>query len=249
MERSAGAFADPGAAKRVAEEVVLSGYPDVFVEDIQEGRVAWRSSGMGHTGHSPNLHGRRYVANRGDLVDAKGQAERIREAFVDRPVEKVEEMSWSWPKQLRLVGSCLAVMYTSDKWQKKRGDMIDYKHIAEGPQNFYVAHDFLRDFDSDPSGSAKLQVGGPMIEMQGTMPDAFAVLAPALGVQAQLNGPDGMEPNPGENLYQIDLDGVTLGAAKHPETGETFLILYDDKRVLALITGRILDVEKDGIVG
>jgi hypothetical protein len=200
----------------------------------------------------PTPTARRYVVNR---RDARAEAERLRETFVDRPVEKRERVPWEWPKSLHEVGQCVAVMYSSDKWQKRRGDMIDYKHVSEGPQRISVASGFLRDFESDPSGRRKLKLSGPEVEVNGPLPDAFAVLAPLIGFQVRLYEPgSGADPKltgGDEGLYQVDTDPrqVTLGAAKHPETGETFLVMYDRRRVLAIITGDILDVEKDGIVG
>lgn len=194
---------------------------------------------------------RRYVVNR----SSRGEAERLRETFVDRPVEKSEQVRWHWPKVMREVGQCVSVMYSSDKWQKRRNDNVDYKHVSEGPQRISVVRGFLRDFESDPSGRRSLGVVGPEVEVNGPMPDSFAVLAPLLGFQVRLyeRGEDGEPELPkGENgLYQVDTDPrlVSLGAAKHPETGETFLVVYDKAKVLAIITGDILDVKKDGIVG
>ena len=181
-------------------------------------------------------------------------AEQLRETFVDRPVEKVEQVRWHWPTELLEIGACEAVMYCSDKWHRK-GQYEDYKHIAEGPQRLSVASGFLRDFETDPSGRTELAIPSVPVEIDGRMPDSFAVLAPLLGFQCRLyelrpNG-DLVLPAAGEDLYQVDTDpdAVTLGAAKHPETGATFLVVYDCHRVLAMITGDQLDVLKDGITG
>jgi hypothetical protein len=204
---------------------------------------------MRYTPTSPALL-RRYVVNRG----SREEAEHIRETFVDRPVEKSERVRWHWPKSVQEVGQCVAVMYSSDKWQKRRGELVDYKHVSEGPQRISVARGFLRDFDSDPSGRRALTVVGPHVKLNGPMPDSFAVLAPLLGLQVrlyELQGNEPVLPSGDEGLYQVDTDPerVMLGAAKHPESNETFLIVYDGGRVLAVITGDVLDVKKDGIVG
>jgi hypothetical protein len=133
--------------------------------------------------------------------------------------------------------------------------MIDYKHVSEGTQRISVVKGFLRDFEGDPSGRRSLKLCGPQVEVNGPMPEAFAVLAPLIGFQVRLYDDDSDEeptlPKGDDGLYQVDTDPrqVTLGAAKHPETGETFLLVYDKRRVLAIITGDILNVEKDGIVG
>lgn len=191
---------------------------------------------------------RRYVVN-ASRKHTRNEAERIRETFMDRPVERVDYVNWKWPKKLREVGQCMAVMYSSDKW-KKKGQLEDYKHVSEGEQRLYVRDGFLRDADADPSGRKKLQACGPMVEVNGELPNAFAVLAPLLGLQARLYDCTSEEEGQfGDDYYQIDVTGATLGAAKHPETGETFLIVYTPKQVLAMITGDVLDVKRDGIVG
>lgn len=195
-------------------------------------------------------HARRYVVNR----SSRGEAERLRETFVDRPVERSEKVRWHWPGVMREVGQCVAVMYSSDKWQKRRNNNIDYKHVSEGPQRISVVRGFLRDFESDPSGRRALRMVGPEVKVNGPMPDSFAVLAPLLGFQIRLYEGDDLNPQLPEGddgLYQVDTDPrrVMLGAAKHPQTSETFLIVYDSAKVLAIITGDILNVEKDGIVG
>ena len=195
---------------------------------------------------------RRYVAN---FSDDRAEARRIREAFVDRPVEKTEQVGWKWPKTMIEVGQCIAVMYSSDKWQPARGDMVDYKHVSEGPQRVSVVPGFLRDFENDPSARRWLDVEGAEVKVDGPMPNSFAELAPLLGFQLRLyrSNEDGelFLPNGDEFTYQVDTDPRTekLGAAKHPDTGETFLIVYSKRKLLAIITGDILDVEKDGIVG
>lgn len=193
---------------------------------------------------------RRYVVNSSRRRYAENDAEAMREAFVDRPVEKEETVSWKWPKRMREVGECVAVMYTSDKW-KDEGDYKDYKHVAEGPQEIYFPDGFLRDYDADPSGRKKLEVCGPYVDLNGPMPDAFAVLAPVLGVQVCLYEEDeaGELVLTDDGYRQVDIDGAKLGGARHPKTREAFLIIYDSKRVLALVTGDALDVERDGIVG
>ena len=192
---------------------------------------------------------RRYVVNRSES-QAEAAARKMRETFVDEPVEKVQTVKWNWPRRMREVGECVATMYTSDKWQDK-GDYADYKHVSEGPQMIYVADGFLRDADADPSGRKKLRVLGPMVDLNTPMPNAFAVLAPILGVQIRLyeEDEDGELVLTDDGLRQVDIDSAKLGGARHPKTDEAFLIVYDSRRVLAIIVGDKLDVERDGIVG
>ena len=177
-------------------------------------------------------------------VDAKA----LRETFMDRPASRKTKLKWSWPKQMIEAGSCEAVMYTSDKWRDE-GDYQDYKHVAEGPQTIYVKKGFL----ADHTGK-EIVLCGPVVEVVTDMPDTIAMLAPILGVQCRLydEGDDGEAylPSGNKNLYQVDIKGAKLGAAKHPDTGETFLVVYtENEGVLCMITGTKLDVLKDGIVG
>jgi len=192
---------------------------------------------------------RRYIVNAGKKRQTRNAAEALRETFMDRAVERVDYVKWKWPKHMREVGQCVSVMYSSDKW-KPKGDMEDYKHVSEGPQRLYVQAGFLRDADADPSGRRQLSVCGPTVQVNGRMPAAFAVLAPLLGIQARLyECAQGDEDVLGEDYFQIDVGGAFLGAAQHPDSGETFLIVYTPSRVLAMITGDVLDVKRDGIVG
>jgi len=181
---------------------------------------------------------------------AEEAARKMREKFYDKEPKHVETVRWKWPSRMREVGECVAVMYTSDKWHES-GNYEDYKHVAEGPQTIYVVDGFLRDADADPSGRKKLSVCGPMVDLNGPMPDAFAVLAPILGVQVRLyeETDDRELVLTDDGLRQVDIAGAKLGGARHPRTGEAFLIIYDSRRVLAIIVGEKLDVERDGIVG
>lgn len=187
---------------------------------------------------------RRYSVNARDSVAA---AREIRRKFHDKEAEKETPVPWDWPEELQEIGTCEAVMYASSKWQKNPHKIIDYKHVAEGPQRILVRPGFVQDH----RGNKALKVVGPRHELND-MPDAFAVLDKILGVQVRLYKGTDEDPQmpPGDDgYYQIDIPGAYLGAAKHPETGETFLIVYTNDGVHCLIVGEQLDVEKDGIVG
>ncbi len=192
---------------------------------------------------------RRFVPNR----DSRADAISIREKFIDAPCRREETMRWRWPTSMQAVGEWRAgegaVMYASNKWQRNPRTVIDYKHLAEGPQRLLVVPGFLRDYHQPGS---KIQVHGPLVELDGPMPEAFAVLAPILGIQASLydEGTDDHPRASGDSLYQINIANATLGAAKHPGTGQVFLFVYTEKEgPLCVITGEVLGVEKDGIVG
>lgn len=193
---------------------------------------------------------RTFTRNRSSDIDT---AERIRETFVDRPAEKHESMPWDWPKRMKEVGSWTAgegaICYTSDKWQKRRDQFVDYKHVAEGPQRLLVIPGFLREYHRP---GTKLSVGGPMVEVDGPMPTAFARLAPILGLQAHLyEGTDtDYALNGDDGYYQINIANAELGGAIHPGTGKPFLFVFTKSAgVLCMILGSELAVEKDGIVG
>jgi hypothetical protein len=190
---------------------------------------------------------RLYTPNRQDLATASS----IRETFVDRPPERRQNVPWRWPRVMREVGRCEAVMYASDKWQKGRGRnwLEDYKHIAEGAQWVLARPGFLVDFKTGD----ELDLCGPEIELY-PMPTSFAVLADVLGIQMQFyedaDNSDGyMLPNGDAGLYEVTIARAKLGAGKFPDSGDTFLFLYTAAGVELLIVGEKLDVEKDGIVG
>lgn len=189
------------------------------------------------------VEGARLTPNRRKPSDAEAIA--IRETFTDRPMERVTSLSWDWPKSLLHVGRCEAVMYQSDKWKERRGDMEDYKHVAEGPQELYVRQGFIEPYE----GHGDIEVVGSEAEVVD-MPESFAVLADAVGFQATLFAFDGEGfylPNRG-SIVQVDTPGCKLGGGKH-DSGSKFLIIYDRSGVCALITGEILDIEADGITG
>lgn len=186
---------------------------------------------------------RRLIVNSSDYEAAR----KIRETFVDRKMEKEVTIRWTWPKKLYCVGQSEAVEYTSDKW-KKRGDYQDYKHVAEGPQLLYVKDGFLRDYSSNQ----RLPFPCEEVILPKKMPTVIAELAPILGFQYQPyaeTDDDGAELTLSGQFYGVDIARAYIGAARHPDTNEVFLIVYTRSDLCAIITGDILNVEKDGIVG
>lgn len=189
---------------------------------------------------------RMYEPNR----SSRDHARNLRETFVDRPVSREQPVTWNWPKTMQEIGVCKAVMYASDKWQARRGDKEDYKHVSEGPQWVLARPGFLVHYE-DPS--EPLSVVGPTIDL-GPMPDSFAVLADILGVQLRLY--QKIERNryalpraANDGYYQVNIARAKLGAGKFPDSGDTFLIVYSSAGVDLLIVGSQLSIEKDGITG
>lgn len=212
-----------------------------FAEEWRDDREL-TDEGRALAAHQPNA--RRYTLNASDLEHARN----IRRTFTDaEPKGKQEQVGWEWPREMQHIGQCEAVMYSSDKW-KPTGQFEDYKHVAEGKQELLVTPGFVREYNQP---SIELGVIGPIVELDNPMPSHFAVLAKVLGVQAQLFVGDDENPRLGGAgaMYQIDIAGATLGAARHPETGQKFLVIYTSAGLHCIITGSVLDIEKDGIVG
>lgn len=166
------------------------------------------------------------------VVDTKGWAKQIREAFQADDSKKEVSLHFSWPTHATLIGQGKAELYHSDKWKKHD----DYKHVAEARQIVYLCPG-TKIYDED---GELVRFGGEKSELNGPMPKHFAVLAPSLGLQMKLLS--------GQHVH-VDIPGAIWGAAKHPESEETFLFLYDEDGVRFILTGEELDVTKDGIVG
>lgn len=178
-------------------------------------------------------------------------AKEIRRKFQDKEPTRVSYPFASWPKQMREVGKAEAEMYVSNKWKNNPYDDEDYKHVAEGPQRLMFTREFERGlgFYNDDE---QIPIVGPMVEIDGPMPDSFAVLAPMLGLQCTFyEGTNSSYhlPRGDDGTYQINIPNAHVGAARHPGTGAVFLLIYSPKGLHCLITGDILSVEKDGIVG
>lgn len=191
------------------------------------------------------------------VIDTSEQAEKTFRTFMARDHKRHVPMSFSWPKTMQEIGVGKAVMYRSNKWKSNPKEFEDYKHVAESEQAVYVTPGFLREW-SNPR--QKIEVFGPMVTLREPMPSHFAVLAPLLGVQLRLSGPKGRSkflanqglvfPSDESELFEVVVKHGMLGAAVHPETKEKFIFVYTTAGgVHMLLTGRELDIEKDGIVG
>jgi hypothetical protein len=155
----------------------------------------------------------------------------IREDFYDAPHTRKKKVSWKWPKKLYPLGSCEAILYTSNKWQKD-GSFVDYKHVSEAPQKLFISPRLLIEGDSLRKSSSK-----PL--MPKSFPDGFAVLAKCIAIQAKC----------GKEFFELKFPkNSMLGAGKF-KNGKTFCFIYNSDGVLALVTGKELEVLKDGIVG
>jgi hypothetical protein len=203
-----------------------------------------------------------YTPNRRRLVDTKDLAKEMRRTFHDTDPKRSERMPFTWPDELQVVGKCLSVTYSSDKWKRSR-EYEDYKHVSEAPQFILMAPGFLTDWETDEP----IDMVGPIAELPDPMPRHFAKLAKFLGIQLQLYGSMSADGRPrlsrsAEDLLEFRLGRAHLGGAYVPEDAETprgigldpgapFLFVYtlEDELVPCIVTGKQLDVEKDGITG
>lgn len=194
------------------------------------------------------------------VVDTRGAAEELRRTFHATDPRRSEQMHFNWPSELQVVGRCLSVTYSSDKWQKDK-TWEDYKHVAEAPQFLLTRRGFLIDFETD----RPIKTVGPMAELPTPMPQHFAKLAKFLGMQTQLyasmRGSSPQLGRGGEHLLEFRVAHAHLGGAVVPddaecprgiglEPGVPFLFVYTlEDGVCCIVTGTQLDIEKDGITG
>ncbi len=186
-----------------------------------------------------------------EVVPTEDEARKIRETFMARPAKRKRTFSWAWPHDWAHIGRCLAVMYSSDKWKADK-EFEDYKHIAEAPQEFLLAPDV----DIRIMGSrGKRRLDSVSVSLIEPMPADIADLAPLLGVQVQLFASvdrkgRGKLGRTNDDLFELEPSRAMLGGARHPRTGAAFLVVYNASRgPIALVTGRELDIERDGVVG
>lgn len=172
-----------------------------------------------------------------EVVDTSRHAESMFNKFHDKKHRKHTELPFTWPEKIQEVGEGRSVMYRSNKWKLDPEEYEDYKHLAESPNMVYAEPGFLREW-SDPR--RRIGVSGPMVNLQSPMPRHVAVLASLLGVQVKI----------GSDYYEVTVPHGMLAGGEHPKTNEKFLVIYTKNGgVHMIITGKELDVERDGIVG
>jgi hypothetical protein len=192
------------------------------------------------------------------VYEARDVAKNYVETFKARPVEDEQKFNFSWPAELQCVGDSLAVAYASDKWKEKRGDDELYKHLAESRNRAFVAPGFLRDWDNTRK---TWDVIGPMVSFATCpMPQHFAILGyfEEANLQLYVGGTD-EEPEFGkksEGIVTVEIRHAMLGASKilwekdGEKKNQPFIFVYTESDgPLILITGKKLDIEKDGLTG
>jgi hypothetical protein len=184
------------------------------------------------------------------LIDTRDQAEQMFRTFHARQPRRQVPMRWSWPRRMQEIGAGTAEMYRSNKWKRNPRRFEDYKHLAEGPRATYVTAGFLREWGQP---QRRVAVQGDWVNFTAPMPRHFTILAPLLGVQLRLYarqaGGELYLPSD-DNLWEVRVSRGMLGAAEHPETGETFLFVYTQSGgVHMLMAGQQLQIGADGIEG
>lgn len=190
-------------------------------------------------------------------------ARNMRETFMDAPLEYgAYDTGLSWPKAFVAIGKGMSFAYTSHKWEKE-AVFNDYKHIAEGPQAVYAAPVLARQgLDRATDGTALDRE-----PVDAVLPTQTAELTPLLFVEMQRFegvGSDGLPFLPSSRrvgIKRIVLPGAMLygGYARRPDAPENstnrrdyapFLFAASREHgVILLVTGKKLNVTRDGIVG
>lgn len=196
--------------------------------------------------------------------DAIEIASKMRETFADRPVERRERLSFSWPSVMQNVGDSLAVAYASDKWKQLgasgKREVELYKHLAESRNVCLAAPGVMYD-RLDPS--TRWTVIGPMVSLASCpMPKHFAVLGLFEEIDLKLHtGGTDEAPRFGRSadsgVVHVQVRNGHLGGSKilwsrlgSDRKDEPFIFVYTkDAGVMFMVFGEQLDVEKDGIVG
>ena len=185
------------------------------------------------------------------VIDTRDEARKMFVVFHDRDPAREVEMRWSWPSKMCEAGVGVAEMYSSNKWKSNLRDREDYKHVAEGPRMTYVRPGWIRDWGNP---QAPISLRGASVAFEPPMPKHFAILGRLKGVQLRLFEIDSAGkiylPKGDENLYEVRVAHGMLGGARHPKTGEAFVFVYTpDDGVAMIMTGRDLEIGKDGIAG
>lgn len=187
-------------------------------------------------------------------------ARAMREVFQDDKSKVAYAMNHTWPTRYYEIGQGRSVAYTSNKW-KDEDDFEDYKHVAESPNQTFVTDKFLRAArkrrsDLRPNGGEY-----PECYAEVEFPPTVAELAPFIFFEARP-----IESYLGNNeivlaaeAIQVGIPGCILyGCYAKPPGGSwsrkssliPFLaVIHKTDGVMAIITGKRLDVKKDGIVG
>jgi hypothetical protein len=180
-----------------------------------------------------------------------------RRTFYGSVKGKRTNLKAQWPEEIVHIGRCVAQIYNSNKALSK-GKYEIYKHVAEAGQDLFINPQNTKLFDRSgkrlvficehemgslqrPSNNKSTYVlGCRMYDIESEMPKYVSELAEDKGMQAVLH--DG-------EYYEIRIPKATWASCKHPQTGETFLILYSKEGIHFIVTGSELDITEHGIVG
>ena len=233
---------DRGVAREIAMDH-LAEFPDYYVELAK----------MEHKLEKAKPNRRR-------VYDAEDMAANIRETFQATPSKWRYDYDFNWPDELQFVGESLAVAYSSDKWQEKKGDNILYKHLAESRNRALCLPGLIRDYDRP---TKPWPVVGPMVLLRDVpMPRHFAILGLFEEADLRLHtGGSQSQPKFAKGkdtgVVKLTVRHGMLGASKFlwsrrkgRRKDQPFLVVFtEEDGVLMVIVGDKLDVEKEGIVG
>lgn len=190
--------------------------------------------------------------SRRTIVNTAAEAKAMRQTFTAKPLKRGEyDLGHRWPTELQHVGQAGrddgSIMYASDKW-KRDDDFDDYKHVAEGPQDLFLSRALRLEGELT-------KAHGPWRDLDGALPSHVAELADVLGIEARLfvgmdRRGEGVLGRGDDGFVQLVIPNAVLYGARKPDTGEAFLFLATKKEgVLVLVTGRDLDITRDGLIG
>jgi hypothetical protein len=187
-------------------------------------------------------------------------ARAMRETFQDDDSRVAYSMDHTWPTRYYEIGQGRSVAYTSNKW-KDDDDFEDYKHVAESPNQTFVTDKFLRAArrrrsDLRPNGGEY-----PECYPEVEFPPTVAELAPFIFFEARpIESYSGSKRIVlAEEAIQVGIPGCILYGCYAKPPGSSWsrksslipflAVIHKTDGVMAIITGKRLDVKKDGIVG
>lgn len=160
-----------------------------------------------------------------------------RRVFQDAESTRQYAVAKEWPARMQEVGRVLATSYSSNKWGAKEPE--EFKHLAESPCCLHVVPGLIRDVD----------VVGPVRTLRD-MPRHITELAPLISVDVKLYQKDGRLGPGDKGVYTIVVKHAVLFCGKVPNSRDEFLCIATPKDgVVAVITGDLLKVTRDGICG
>lgn len=184
------------------------------------------------------------------------RTKKMRETFQDAPSKNAYRINGGFPRSVVEIGKGKSLAYTSNKW-KAVDDFEDFKHIAEGPQRVFIP---AREAGQRLLSRTRSGDQFPEMDISYTMPPVLAELAPCLFVEVQpFDQLSGRHKTFSDRALRLEYNQAILygGYALRPggdwdnkrDTKPFLCVMSKRDGFLTLITGKKLDVTKDGVVG